>query len=40
MVCSQWHQEGFQFLARNGLIGGKAVLLGWNGEDTDGFLQV
>lgn len=32
-------EEGFQYLARNGLVGGKAVLLGWNGEDTDGFLQ-
>lgn len=32
-------QEGFKYLQRNGLAGQKAVLLGWNGEDTDGFLQ-
>lgn len=33
-------QEGFKYLERNGLVGGKAVLLGWNGEDKDGFLEV
>ncbi|CAM9956804.1 unnamed protein product [Hapterophycus canaliculatus] len=31
-------EEGYQHLVRNGLVGGKAVLLGWNGQDTDGFL--
>eukprot|EP00752_Nemacystus_decipiens_P006485 g5839.t1 len=31
-------EEGYQHLVRSGLVGGKAVLLGWNGEDTDGFL--
>ena len=33
-------QEGYQYLARSGLTGGKAMLLGWNGEDKDGFLEV
>lgn len=33
-------QEGYQHLVRSGLVGGKALLLGWNGEDTDGFLAV
>jgi len=33
-------QEGYQHLVQSGLVGGKAVLLGWNGEDSDGFLAV
>ncbi|CAM9204209.1 unnamed protein product [Ectocarpus sp. 6 AP-2014] len=31
-------EEGYQHLVQNGLVGGKAVLLGWNGEDSDGLL--
>lgn len=38
--ASPGFQEGYQHLVRSGLVGGKAVLLGWNGEDTDGFLAV
>lgn len=41
VVFSRDHfQEGYQYLVQAGLVGGKAVLLGWNGEDSDGFLQV
>ncbi|CAN0014736.1 unnamed protein product, partial [Ectocarpus sp. 8 AP-2014] len=31
-------EEGYQHLVQTGLVGGKAVLLGWNGEDSDGLL--
>ncbi|CAM9167536.1 unnamed protein product [Choristocarpus tenellus] len=32
-------EEGFQYMMKNDLAGKKTVLLGWNGADSDGFLE-